>query len=118
MFIRIVAGNSSTSLNDMSTVSLSYLEDRLNREAPALRWKCEAVTVDQCVAGTTLPEGIQVLASRQGVPVQGSPFYLSGECLLRWGLDASASLICNELTPHIHARRRSAGFDWDRLAEI
>lgn len=101
----------------MSTVSLRYLEDRLNREAPAIRWKCEPVTSAQCVAGTTLPEEIQVRASREGVPVKGSPFYLSGECLLRWGLDTSASIICNELTP-IHAARRRAGMDWDRLAEI
>jgi hypothetical protein len=51
------------------------------------------------------------------VPVKGSPFYLSGECLLRWGLDASANLIYNELGP-VHAARQRTGMDWDRLAEI
>ena len=101
----------------MRTISLHYLEDRLNREAPALDWTCEPVTGHQ-VAGTSLPEEIQVRASREGVPVKGSPFYLSGECLLRWGLDRSATLICNELTPSIHASRHSAGLDWDRLAEF
>ena len=101
----------------MSTVSLRYLEDRLNREAPAIRWSCEPVASTQCVAGTTLPEEIQVRASREGVPVKGSPFYLSGECLMRWGLDTSANIICNELTP-IQAARRRVGTDWDRLAEI
>ena len=100
----------------MSTVSLRYLEDRLNREAPALRWSCEPVSNTQCVAGTTLPEEVQVRASRGGVPVEGSPVYLSGECLLRWGLDASANLIYNELTP-FHAAQRSLARDWDRLAE-
>ena len=80
-------------------------------------WICEPITRHQ-VAGTTLPEEIQVSASRGGVPVKGSPFYLSGECLLRWGLDSSASLICNELTPNIHASRHAVGMDWDRLAEI
>jgi hypothetical protein len=101
----------------MRTISLRYLEERLNQEAPALRWKCEPISAHQ-LAGTSLPEEIQVRASREGVPVKGSPFYLSGECLLRWGLDRSASLICNELTPSIHASRHSAGLDWDRLAEI
>ena len=101
----------------MSTISLRFLEDRLNQEAPALRWSCEPVT-ENALAGTTLHEEIQVRASRGGVPVRGSPFYLSGECLLRWGLERSASLICNELTPSIHASRHLVGMDWDRLAEI
>jgi len=100
----------------MSTVSLSFLEDRLSREAPAIRWSCEPVASTQCVAGTTLPEEIEVRASRGGVPLKGSPFYLSGECLLRWGLEASATLICNELSP-AHSRR-IRGQDWDRLAEF
>src|SRR5687768_9828337 len=100
----------------MSSITLRFLEDRLNREAPAISWKCEPVTTCE-LAGTTLPEEIQVRASRHGVPVKGSPFYLSGECLLRWGLDTSANMICNELTP-MHAARRHAGMDWDRLAEI
>jgi hypothetical protein len=52
------------------------------------------------------------------VPVKGSPFYLSGECLLRWGLDTSATLICNELTPARHVARHRARLDWDRLAEF
>ena len=101
----------------MNTITLRFLEDRLNREAPALNWKCEPLTSDQ-LPGTALPEEIQVRASREGVPVKGSPFYLSGECLLRWGLDRSASLICNELTPSVHASRHSAGLEWDRLAEF
>lgn len=82
-----------------------------------MSWKCEPVTDGQ-VAGTSLPEEIQVQASHEGVPVKGSPFYLSGECLLRWGLDRSASLICNELTPSIHSSHHTAGLDWDRLAEF
>ena len=101
----------------MSTISLRFLEDRLSQEAPAINWECEPVTDNQ-VPGTSLPEEIQVRASREGAPVKGSPFYLSGECLLRWGLERSASLICNELTPNIHASRHSIGMDWDRLAEI
>jgi hypothetical protein len=101
----------------MSTVSLRFLEDRLNREAPAIRWRCEPVSSGLNIAGTSLPQEIQVRASKEGVPVKGSPFYLSGECLLRWGLDASANLICNELGP-VHAARQRTGMDWDRLAEI
>lgn len=101
----------------MSLINLRFLEDRLHQEAPALNWICEPVN-EHRLAGTALPEEIQVRASREGVPVKGSPFYLSGECLLRWGLERSASLICNELTPSIHASRHSVGMDWDRLAEI
>jgi hypothetical protein len=108
---------SQASLSNMRSVSLRYLEDRLNREAPALHWSCEPGSRTECVAGTSLPQEIQVRASKEGVPVKGSPFYLSGECLLRWGLDASANLICNELSP-IHAAQRRSGMDWDRLAEI
>ena len=101
----------------MSTVNLRFLEDRLNREAPAFRWSCEPVASTHNVDGTNLPQEIQVRASKEGVPVKGSPFYLSGECLLRWGLDASANIICNELGP-IQAAQRRTGMDWDRLAEI
>ena len=102
----------------MSTMTLRYLEERLHREAPALNWKCEPVTTNQFLAGTSLPEEIQVRASKEGVPVKGSPFYLSGECLLRWGMDTSATLICNELTPSAHARSHRSALDWDRLAEF
>jgi hypothetical protein len=102
----------------MSTPSLSYLEERLNREAPALKWSCEAVGPVHCVAGTALPAEIQIRASKEGVPVKGSPFYLSGECLLRWGVAASANLICNELRPTVHARRHRVGSDWDRLSDV
>jgi hypothetical protein len=102
----------------MSTVSLRYLEDRLNREAPAYDWKCEPVTSTECVAGTNVPQEIQVLATKEGVPVKGSPFFLSGECLVRWGLDTSASLICNELAPQLRNARSRTGMEWDRLSEI
>lgn len=68
--------------------------------------------------GTNLPEEIQIDARSNGLPVKGSPFYLSGECLLRWGCDASATLISNELTPSIHAYQHRMALDWDRLAEI
>ena len=101
----------------MKTISLHFLEQRLNQEAPALDWKCEPVT-PQKLEGTMLPEEIQVRATQRGVPVKGSPFYLSGECLIRWGLDRSASLICNELTPSTQPSRRHGGLDWDRLAEF
>jgi hypothetical protein len=76
------------------------------------------VESSDCIEGTTVPQEIQICASKEGVPVQGSPFYLSGECLLRWGLDASANVICNELTPSVHAARHRAGLDWDRLSDI
>lgn len=102
----------------MSTQTLQSLEERLRREAPAINWSCEPLTTTNCVAGTDLPAEIQVRASREGVPVKGSPFYLSGECVRRWGLDTSATLICNELAPSIEAARRLRGMDWDRLAEI
>jgi hypothetical protein len=102
----------------MSTVTLRYLEERLNREAPGLRWHCEPLSTKSVVEGTSLPQQIQVRASREGIPVGGSPFYLSGECLIRWGVDASASMICNELTPKVAAQQRVNGLDWDRLAEL
>jgi hypothetical protein len=102
----------------MSTVTLRYLEERLNREAPGLRWQCEPVSAKDVVEGSTLPQQIQVRASRCGIPLGGSPFYLSGECLIRWGVDASASMICNELTPKMAASQRATGLDWDRLAEL
>jgi hypothetical protein len=102
----------------MKTMSLRYLEERLHREAPGLTWRCESVADSAVVAGTSLPVEIKIRASRQGAPVKGSPVYLSGECLLRWGLDASAALICNEVTPAAHPAARRAGLDWDRLAEF
>jgi hypothetical protein len=102
----------------MSTQTLRSLEERLTREAPAIDWSCEPVVSTRCIDGTDLPAEIQVRASRQGVPVKGSPFYLSGECLKRWGVDTSANLICNELTPAMHAAYSRTGMEWDRLAEI
>ena len=102
----------------MTTQTLRSLEERLTREAPAIDWSCEPVISTQCVAGTDLPLEIQVRASKQGVPVKGSPFYLSGECLKRWGVDTSANLICNELSPAMHPSFPTSGLGWDRLAEI
>ncbi|MGV3771887.1 MAG: hypothetical protein ACO1QB_03235 [Verrucomicrobiales bacterium] len=102
----------------MSTISLRYLEDRLNREAPALSWQCRPVQDTHCLNGTNLPEEIEVIAAKEGSQVKGSPFYLSGQCLMRWGVDASASMICNELTPTISSSPRRNGMDWDRLAEF
>lgn len=101
----------------MSLMNLRFFRERLEREAPALEWECEPVSRGLILPGTDLPEEIQVRASREGIQVKGSPFYLSGECLLRWGLDASAAMICNELTPSLHSRE-DARMDWDRLAEI
>jgi len=99
-------------------MSLRYLEDRLNREAPALSWLCRPVQDTHCLHGTNLPEEIEVIAAKEGSPVKGSPFYLSGQCLIRWGVDASATMICNELTPTISAAHHRSGMDWDRLAEF
>jgi hypothetical protein len=95
----------------MSTLSLHGLEERLVREAPGFNWICEAVSHSGPLNGTNIPQEIQVRATRKGVPVKGSPFYLSGECLVRWGFDTSAALICNELTPKSHPHG-------DRLAEV
>lgn len=97
----------------MSTLSLRFLEERLVREAPALNWICKPLRTGAFLEGTNLPEGIVISASQGGVPLKGSPFYLSGECLRRWGVDASATMICNELTPD-----HRSGSDWDRLAEL
>jgi hypothetical protein len=102
----------------MSTVTLRYLEERLKREAPALRWHCEPVQTGNLLQGTSLPEEIQIRATKEGIPVKESPFYLSGECLIRWGVDASATMICNEFTPSRTISQRRVGLDWDRLAEF
>jgi hypothetical protein len=102
----------------MSTVTLRYLEEKLNRETPALRWHCEPGTTGNLLEGTNLPEEIQVRATRGGIPIKENPFYLSGECLIRWGLDASASMICNEYAPHMATANPRPGLDWDRLAEF
>lgn len=102
----------------MSTVTLRYLEEKLNRETPALRWSCEPVSTTNLVNGTSLPEEILVRAVKEGIPVKGSAFYLSGECLLRWGVDRSAAVICNEMTPAMAAPPQRSGADWDRLAEF
>ena len=102
----------------MSSISLIFLEERLVREAPNLAWKCESHLQTCLLRGTDLPEQIVVRATLGGVPVRNSPFYLSGECLIRWGVDASAALICNELTPAALSLNRAAGLDWDRLAEF
>ena len=102
----------------MINSSLRLLQERLQREAPALEWECGPVPGAPMLLGTNLPEEIQIDARSNGLPVKGSPFYLSGECLLRWGCDASATLISNELTPSIHAYQHRMALDWDRLAEI
>lgn len=102
----------------MSTTSLRHLEDRLRHEAPAFTWECEPVTTNALLAGTNLPEEIQIRATKEGEPVKGSPVYLSGECLLRWGMDASAAMICNEITLTLHSPQPRSGLDWDRLAEF
>jgi hypothetical protein len=102
----------------MSAQTLRSLEERLAHEAPAIHWSCEPVISAQYIDGTDLPAEIQVRASKQGIPVKGSPFILSGECLKRWGVDTSANLICNELTPVMHTVAPRSGMDWDRLAEI
>jgi hypothetical protein len=102
----------------MSTLTLRSLEEKLAQEAPAIHWSCEPVMSAQNVEGTDLPAEIQVRATRQGIPVQGSPFILSGESLKRWGVSTSANLICNELTPVMHTFAPRTGMEWDRLAEI
>jgi hypothetical protein len=101
----------------MTTITLRHLEERLQQEAPELTWTCEpigGVSIERC----GLPERVQVLAMRQGLPVKGSPFYLSGASLLRWGVDRSVALICNELAPVLHGAQNRMGMEWDRLAEI
>ena len=102
----------------MRSPTLTFLEEKLRNEAPAISWHCEPATSGRAVPGTNLPEEIEVRASREGKPVKGSPYVLSGESLLRWGVDASAMLICKQLTPNALAMRMRAGLDWDRLAEI
>lgn len=102
----------------MSKKTLRHLEERLRWEAPSLEWECGPVPGTPILAGTRLPEEVQICAWNGGIPVKGSPFYISGECLLRWGFDASVTLICNELTPGLHAHSDRTGMDWDRLAEI
>jgi hypothetical protein len=101
----------------MSTMTLRYLEERLSREAPALDWSCQPVAAEM-LTGTMLPQEIQISAKKEGVPVKGSPIYISGECLVRWGVDTSAALICNEVTPNIIASQHRQGMEWDRLAEF
>lgn len=95
----------------MSRICLRYLEVRLRREVPGVKWHCKPVLSAPMLAGTNLPVEIQVRATRRGSPVKGSPFYLNAECLVRWGLDTSATLILNELTPTIHATQHRAGLD-------
>ena len=103
----------------MSTISLRNLQERLNREAPGLQWECDRGTRSQSTGGgAEAMTRIEVRASKQGVPVKGSPFYLSSECLARWGADASAALICNELAAGAGTSIHRSRVDWDRLAEI
>jgi hypothetical protein len=100
----------------MSTASLTFLQERLVREAPNFDWKCEPLQQGCYLQGTNLPEQIEVRATHAGAPRQNTTFYLSGECLKRWGVDASATMICNEVTAS--AQKRGRGLDWDRLAEF
>jgi hypothetical protein len=104
----------------MSTISLRYLQERLNREAPAISWLCRPVQDTHCVHGTNLPEEIEVIAARNGEASPETSFFLSGQCLIRWGVDASATMICNEVTPTFTtaAASQRRGMDWDRLAEF
>ncbi len=102
----------------MSTLSLLTFEERLRREIPGWAWQCLATSNADCIAGTELPPEIEIRASNKGTPVPGTPMYLSGEMLKRWGIDSSARLICNEITPWLAANAQKAGLTWDKLAEI
>ena len=85
-------------------------------EAPLLEWKCSPVPGTTELPGVGLPEEVQIMARHGAESLK--PFYLSGECILRLGLDVSATLVCNELTSSLGGKFQGTGIDWDRLAEI
>jgi hypothetical protein len=99
----------------MSSKSLQEFEARLHRELPGFTWQCMPENTP-IVAGTDLPEGIEIRASREGSPI-GNPLYLSGNMLLRWGMDASARLVCNELSSALYASKHGQK-PLDKLAEF
>jgi hypothetical protein len=102
----------------MSTISLDKFEKRLQQEIPVFAWQCKPTQHTDWIAGTELPEGIEISASEQGAPVPGTPLFLSGQMLVRWGMDSSARLICNEITPMLTASQMKAGMSWDKLGEF
>lgn len=100
----------------MITLTLQQLQSRLQRELPAYHWHCQPVDHAPCIAGTDLPLEIQVSATQSGCALSQS-FYISGNMLVRWGMDSSARLICNEMSPRLRQTRLGLGSDWDKLSE-
>jgi hypothetical protein len=101
----------------MITLNLNQLQHRLQQELPAFHWQCQPVNHTACIAGTDLPEEIHVTATESGCALS-KDFYISGSMLMRWGMESSARIICNERSPKFQRTRFDAGADWDKLAEF
>jgi len=97
----------------MSGLSLQNFKDRLQFEIPAYQWECHG---SDGGSGEELPEGIEIVAFRDGSQVAG-PLHISGSMLKRWGLDATARMVFNEVKVAELATRGKLGLGWDRLAE-
>jgi hypothetical protein len=98
--------------------ALKYLEERLQREAPAFRWQCKPGQSPAADAAVEIPDEIEISVTQRGVEVAGSPFRLSGSTLRRWGVDSTARLICHEFTPGVEPWQHRQLMEWDKLAEI
>ncbi|MEW6156501.1 MAG: hypothetical protein AB1813_03675 [Verrucomicrobiota bacterium] len=96
--------------------TIKQLEDRLQRELPAFHWQCTPTLIHSSPEAVPICDEIEVRATRSGQDLPGSPFRFSTDLLHRWGVDASARLICNEVTPQPALHRQALG--WDKLAEF
>lgn len=103
---------------DMPMYNLQMLEDVLRRQLPAFEWHCRAVNNSRFIPTTEIPEQIEVAATRDGTPVTIHPWHLSGHLLLRWGLDATAHLLCKEHVGRLNDQSTRTRLSWDKLSEL
>jgi hypothetical protein len=88
----------------MTTVT--DLQQFLTKEHPTFHWRCWAEDA------TSSTDNVYVEATINGRPIPHSPVQIKVSTLDRMGIESTAWLVSNELSP---AR---ADIDWDKLAEI
>ena len=86
--------------------AVTDLQQFLSREHPTFHWRCWA---DDAQAPN---DNLYVEATINGRPVPHSPVHLKANTLDRMGVESTAWLVSNELSPS------RADVDWDKLAEI
>jgi hypothetical protein len=99
-------------------ISLKSLEQRLTTEMPAFIWSCQPVDAASVLPSSQIPEQIEVTATRRDEPGAGNHWRFNGSMLFRWGIDATAKLICSEYPETLETGMPHVKPGWDKLAEI